>query len=122
MIDNINIAGPWLQGSCSGAAMTSIMENSNPMQGVLRTINNRIQAWNGSNWQDVYGGAAHLDLSAQAKEALQWARDKMIAEMQTQTLAKDHPAVAEAVEMVRHAEERLKVVVALTKENKHEVV
>jgi hypothetical protein len=58
-----------------------------------------------------------IDLSQNAKQIMVWAQIKMYEEARMQSLAKQHPAVAEALMLVRHAEERLQVVVELTKDN-----
>jgi hypothetical protein len=47
-----------------------------------------------------------------------WAYTKMNEEARMQDLARQQPAVAEALMLVRHAEERLQIVVSLTEETK----
>ena len=60
---------------------------------------------------------AYLDMNSITKDVLEWAERKMHEEKQRDALARQHPAVSDALAAVRATEEKLKVVVALTQEN-----
>jgi hypothetical protein len=114
--------GPWLNGASSPAHIPTIYDNNKPMQGVMRVVDGKMQAWDGSEWKTIIPGTAYIDLSEHAKRILAWAEDKMADEARIDHLAKQHPAVADALALVATAQEKLKIVVALTQENKNEMV
>jgi hypothetical protein len=115
-------SGPWLQVAVNPALFPPVNNNNIPMQGVIRIMSGKMQAWDGNQWLDIHQGTAHVDISEDTKMILNWAKQKMREENTTIELATTHPAVAEAMEMVHHAEDRLKIVVELTKENKNAMV
>ena len=115
MINNVYSGSQWVE---VGPANTIpyVPSSANPMQGVVRCMNSRYEVWDGNNWQSM-GYTVGVDLSHQSKQVMVWAYTKMNEEARMQDLAKRHPAVAEALMSVRHAEERLQVVVGLTEDN-----
>jgi hypothetical protein len=56
-------------------------------------------------------------VSSEADEILTWAKNKMLEETMLTDSSSQHPAVREAVDLVRQANERLSVVLALTKKD-----
>ena len=88
------------------------------MRGVIRLMNGRMESWSGAGWLPIVSGSAYIDVSEQAKSVLQWAERKMQEEAAALALAEKHPAVADAIKDLKQAEEKLSVLVALTKENK----
>jgi len=116
MITGLYPNSQWIETGVS-APTPYISSSANPMQGVVRCINNRYEVWDGNNWL-VTGGGAPIDLSTQGKMAIEWAYNKMHEERFIKDLAKTNIAVSEALSAVERAEEQLKVVVALVQENK----
>ena len=80
--------------------------------GMLRYHNNQTQVYDGNAWLTM-GGGSSVGLTSNAEEALAWAWLKMMQERAAQDLAQKHPAVADALDAVRLAEQQLKTVVAL---------
>jgi len=80
--------------------------------GMLRYHNNQTQVYDGNAWLTL-GGGSGVGLTPNAEEALAWAWLKMQQEKTAQDLAQKHPAVADALDAVRLAEQQLKTVVAL---------
>ena len=80
--------------------------------GMLRYHNNQTQVYDGNAWLTM-GGGSSVGLTPNAEEALAWAWLKMAQEKTAQDLAQKHPAVADALDAVRLAEQQLKTVVAL---------
>jgi len=118
MISQVSAAGPWL--NASGGSQTAypyVPSSANPMVGVVRVYNGRLDCFDGTAWVPMYQNSAYIDMSDKAKVVLMWAERKMREEEEIKRLAEMHPAVTEAVEMLKHAEERLQVVVQLAKEN-----
>ena len=80
--------------------------------GLVRYHNNHMQVYDGNAWLSL-GGGSSVGLTAIADEALAWAIKKMTQERAAQDLAQKHPAVADALDAVRLAEQQLQTVVAL---------
>jgi hypothetical protein len=116
MIYNIHSNSQWVEVEL-GNSLPYIADAANPMQGAVRCMNNRYEVWNGHSWVPI-GSMVGIDLTHQAKQVMVWAYTKMNEEARMQSLAQQHPAVAEALMLVRHAEERLQIVVSLTEETK----
>jgi hypothetical protein len=117
MIVHLSTEGPWLNVTGAGSSLPHIPENQNPMQGVLRCMGGRLEAWNGTYWTPI-SEYASFSLSSQANNTLAWAYKKMTQEADLLHLADQNPAVADALAAVQAAEEKLQVVIALTQENK----
>jgi hypothetical protein len=115
MINQFHAAGPWLMGSAT-ATLPHINSSDDPMQGVVRVMHGRPEVYNGGMWTHLPQNTAYVDTTSLAKNVLEWALEKMQEERQCAELAKHHPAIADAVAAVRAAEEKLKIVLALTQE------
>lgn len=96
---NSTVGGPYINASI-------------PSAGIMRYHNQQVQVYDGSSWLAV-GSTVNVGLSAQAEEIMNWARKKMEEEREARAMALDHPAVADALEAVREAEQQLQTVVAL---------
>jgi len=83
--------------------------------GILRynTNSRNIEVYDGVTWLPLSGGHAHISLDGPTQEAVQWARRQMEKEKRLEELAKQHPAVADAVAAVAHAQEQLDIVTTL---------
>ena len=90
--------------------------NSNPLHGMMRINGNDIQVFDGSSWQTISGAYPAVSLNAAAQAAIVWAQAKMAEEESIKQLAEKHPAVADAMNTINEAYDKLKVVVALTEE------
>lgn len=89
---------------------------ANPMQGMLRVNGSNIEVFNGSMWTTMGMGYATVALSSTAQSAINWAQQKMAEEASIKELAAKHPAVADAMNTINEAYDKLKVIVALTEE------
>ena len=107
----INVSGAY------GASLPYINSNtSNPMQGMLRINGSSLQVFDGNSWLSVGTQMPTVELNGAAMSAINWAQTKMAEEAELQALAKKHPAVADALNTVNEAHNKLKVIVALTQE------
>jgi myo-inositol catabolism protein IolC len=79
---------------------------------MLRYHNSQLQVYDGYTWLAI-GSGSSVGLTSNAEEALAWAWLKMTQEKAAQDLAQKYPAVANALDAVRLAEQQLKTVVAL---------
>jgi hypothetical protein len=115
MIYGIHSNSQWVEVGPANS-LPYVADATGPMRGIVRCVSNRYEVWDGHAWVST-GSMVSIDLSHQSKQVMVWAYAKMNEEARMQSLAKQHPAVAEALMLVRHAEERLQVVVSLTKDN-----
>lgn len=93
------------------------VDSSKASAGMVRYHNSNFEVYDGSTWMTISGSYPSIDLSGNAISAINWALEKMSQEREQQDLAKTHPAVANAIEAVKRAEEQLHVIVQLTKEH-----
>lgn len=116
MIKGIS-SGNGIQVDHGYSSMPYISNNtSNPMQGMLRINGNDMQVFDGSVWISVGGAFPSISLNGAAQSAIKWAQEKMAEEASIKELAAKHPAVADAMNTINEAYEKLKVIVALTEE------
>ena len=109
MISNIYNAGPWI--TVTNATPPYVNPN-NPSSGMLRYHNNQLQVYDGSSWLGL-SNSVSVGVTGEANDILEWGRRKMAEERQARALAEQHPAVADALDAVREAEQQLKTIVAL---------
>ena len=77
------------------------------------TNTQQLEVYNGLNWQPVNLGIYHVGLNPHAEDILDWAAKKMAEEKEARAMAEQYPAVADALGVVREAEQQLKTIVAL---------
>ncbi len=111
MIKNIN-AGPGIAVMHSAPSWPYFNNyNHNSVVGAVRYNGNaqHFEVYDGSLWQMISSSAPLIELDAQTKEVVDWARTKMIEEQKLIALAKKHPGLQEAYE-------RLEIMKTLTLE------
>jgi hypothetical protein len=118
MIKAIHSSGRYIQ-VIGGSASTYV--NANPgAQGVgnlrFNTSGQRLEVYDGGSWQELNMPHASIGLNPDAEAAIEWAQRQMAEEKRLELLAKQHPSVADAMEAVRQAQERVKIVAALVQE------
>ncbi len=104
-----------VDGSYNGLPYISSNPN-NPMQGVMRVNGSNIEVFNGSSWTILAMSYPSISVNGAAQTAILWAQQKMAEEENLKQLAARHPAVADAMNAINEAYDKLKVVVALTEE------
>jgi hypothetical protein len=118
MIKAIHPSGRYIQ-VLGGSASTYV--NANPgAQGVgnlrFNTSGQRLEVYDGSSWQELNMPHASVGLNPDAEAAIEWAHRQMTEEKRLEQLAKEHPAVADALAAVEKAKEQVKIVAALVQE------
>lgn len=83
---------------------------------MLRINGNDMQVYDGNGWLTISGAYPTISLTNAAQTAIQWAQQKMSEEANLKALAEKHPAIADAMNTVNEAYDKLKVIVALTEE------
>lgn len=117
MISHVFVTGPWLKGA-SEMNLPAVPGMSNdPMQGVIRLNSyGQMELNNGGFWQSFSQSTAYIETTMSTNNILKWAEKKMLEEQKYAKLASQNTAVADALKAVHTAEEKLRVVVELTKE------
>ena len=117
MIKAIHTIGKYIQ-VIGGSASTYV--NAYGAQGVgnlrFNTGGQRLEVYDGNAWVELNMPHASVGLSGVAEEAIDWAQRQMAEEKRLEELAKEHPAVADAMEEVKQAQERVRIVAALVQE------
>jgi hypothetical protein len=118
MIKAIHTSGRYIQ-VIGGSASTYL--NANPgAHGVgnlrFNTSGQRLEVYDGSSWQELNMPHASVGLNAEAEQAIDWVRRQMEQEHRLEALAREHPAVADAQEAVKQAQEQVRIIAALVQE------
>lgn len=111
-------ASDWLLVSSNGGS-TPYISPTQPMTGMVRYSGNQMQVYDGNGWQTIGGGTATVDLTARTKKILEWAEEQMLQQERYAKLAAKHPAMAEALDVVEQAKEKLRVIAALVEEDQN---
>ena len=116
MIKSIS-SGNGIQVDSGYSSLPYINQNpNNPMTGMLRINGSDMQVFDGGSWINIGGAYPSVSLNGAAYAAVQWAQKKMAEEESIKKLAETHPAVADAMNTINEAYDKLKVIVALTEE------
>jgi len=123
MINNISSSSEWLNVQSSSHGSVYI-DNNKVQQGIagqVRHTGNNFEVNDGMTWRPLYDSYATVDVTHQAREVFQWVTRKMAWEKEAEQLAQTSHAVASALEeyktIMAIAEERLNVVIQLSKEH-----
>ena len=102
----------------SNSGSRPYINNSQPMTGMVRfnSGSSGMEVYDGNGWQVVCNGSAHVDLSYEAQEILNWARTKMADEKAYKELAEKSSAVKIALDNLAEAERQLIITATLAKE------
>jgi hypothetical protein len=118
MIKAIHTIGKYIQ-VIGGSASTYVTAQPGS-QGVgnlrFNTSQQRLEVYDGMTWLELNSPHASVGLNGVAEEAIDWAQRQMAEEKRLAALAKEHPAVADAMEAVKQAQERVRIVAALVQE------
>jgi hypothetical protein len=75
-----------------------------------------MEVYDGSSWV-MLASSAEVKLSPGAEEILRWGRQKMLEEQEWREMAEKNSTIRDAYEKFKQAEEQLKIVKALVKED-----
>ena len=75
-----------------------------------------MQVYDGATWI-MLASSAEVKLSPGAEEILRWGRAKMLEEREWREMAEKNPTIRDAYEKFKQAEEQLKMLQALVKED-----
>jgi len=117
MIKNIGTSSPYLyiQG---GQTNHTYINNYGGAQGLgnlrFNTSSQNIEIWDGANWIVMSTAHATVNLTAEAEQLLNWAKDKRDKEKHLKELIEKNPTIADAAHNVQHAQEQLDIILKLT--------
>jgi hypothetical protein len=101
------------QGLTVGGGNTSVpyinMNNSNPMQGMIRIWGSDMQVFDGSAWMNLSTSYATVSLDQDTQDLLQWARAQRTMALNRMTLAQNNPALMKALEAIKRAEDNFEL-------------
>jgi hypothetical protein len=117
MLKSLSASGKYLIAS-GGVPATQYINtgNNNPAAGQVRFTGQYMEVYDGNMWTQIQGSYTTVGLNPIAESALDWVLQKMEEEKRVRALAKTHPAVQDALDSIKDAENRLAVVVALVKQ------
>ena len=94
----------------------SIQNTGNSLIGSVRYngSSQNLEVYDGNSWMIVSASYPTIELAPHVQAVVTWAQIKMAEEAKLKELAAKHPTVADAVEDLRLAEERVRIVAALT--------
>ena len=119
MISNVFPTGKYVQ--VSGGTASTYINNYSGSQGVgnmrYNTSNQRMEVFDGNNWQQLNMGSASVGLSPEAESLLDWAQKKRNEEMTWQSLAKENQAVKIALDNLEQARRQLDITAKLAIEH-----
>lgn len=92
---------------------TPYIDSTRPSAGMVRYMSNNLEVYDGNSWIVMQSSYPQVELSSDVQTVVNWAKMKMAEEARIQALAARHPTVADALEAVKQAEEKVRVVAAL---------
>jgi hypothetical protein len=118
MIKAIHTIGKYIQVIGGGASTYVTAQAGSQGVGNLRfnTSQQRLEVYDGMTWLELNMPYTSVGLNGTAEEAIDWVQRQMAEEKRLEVLTKEYPAVADAMETVRRAQERVKIVAALVQE------
>ena len=118
MIGSVFPTGRYVQ--VSGGTSSTYVNGYSGAQGVgnmrYNTSNQKMEVFDGSNWQQINLGSVSVGLNGEAESLLDWAREKRNEESMWQSLAKDNQAVKIALDNVEKAKQQLRITATLARD------
>lgn len=120
MIKGITQGGRYLSVS-GGTPYSNYVINYSGAQGIgnmrFNTADQNIEIWDGNSWITLHMSYATVQLDNEAISLLDWAKEQQRKQLEREALAKTHPAIANAIEAVKKAEEQLEIITILSKDH-----
>lgn len=104
-------SNPYISPGSAGVGMVRYNPNMNVME-----VND------GVSWKEIGNSFASVGLTSEAESLLDWARDQRNKQWEYESMAKDHPAVQNALASLERAKEQLDLVYKLSKDYENEGV
>lgn len=93
----------------------SMQNTGNSLIGSVRYngSSQNLEVYDGNSWMIMSASYPTVELSPHVQAVVAWAQTKMAEESRLKALAAEHPAVADALEALKKAEEQVQIVAAL---------
>lgn len=125
MIKGINTSGRYTQVT-GGMPSTMYINNYSGQPGVgnmrYNPSTSSIEVFDGNTWMMMSTNYASVGLTNEAESLLDWARDQRNKQWEYEAKAKDHPAVQNALDALKRAQDQLDLVYKLSKDYENEGV
>ena len=92
--------------------------SENPMQGMLRVNGSDLQVFEGTSWVTMSTSYATVSLDQEVLDVIQWARTQRTIAMNRLTLAQNNPALMNALEAVKRAEDNFEILAKFVEHDK----
>ena len=103
----------------SGGSSTNYINAYSGLQGVgnmrYNTSSQCMEVFDGTSWQRLHMDTAHVGLSPEAEQILEWANRKRLEEIELERLAKENAAVKDLVDQITEKQHQLKMIQTLIK-------
>lgn len=112
MIKGINSNSQWI--TVQNGASSNYINNYSGLQGVgnmrYNTTSQHMEVFDGNNWQQLNMAYASVDLSYDAQQLLEWARNERNRQLAREAKMRDNPALKKAYEAIQRAEENFELI------------
>jgi hypothetical protein len=121
MIVNL-IAGPGvtIAGNINSLPYVSVSNSNNPIIGMMRLNSGQIEVFDGTGWLSMPSSHPTVSLDPDTQDLLQWARAQRAMAMNRLTLAQNNPALMNALENLKRAEDNFELLSEFVKHDKRE--
>jgi hypothetical protein len=115
MIEQVFQSGRYIMVSNGGSSHTYVNNSGYMGVGQLQynTNTQQFEVYNGISWQKLNTSTAHVGLSQDAEQILDWAKNKMREEEELERLAKDNVAIRDLVNQINEKKDQIKMVQTL---------
>jgi hypothetical protein len=123
MIGHIQQTGKYT--AVTGGPASNHINNSGYMgvgQLQFNTNTQRMEMYNGIDWQPLTLGTYYVGLNPDAEQILDWARNKIHEEQELERLAKDNVAIQDLVKQINEKKDQIKMVHILTKKESEQSI
>lgn len=106
----------------AGGPSGNYINNSNYMgvgQLQYNTNTQRLEVYNGTDWQVLNLDQYHVGLNEQAEKILNWAQNKMREEYELERLAKENVVINDLLEQIKEKQHQIKMVQTLIRKETH---
>lgn len=118
MFKTINGTGRYLQVQ-GGMPSTTYINTSSGLMNVgdmrYNTNNQSMELYDGYTWKEINMGHVGIGLTPEAERLLDWARQKMMEELELDALAEKSPTIKDLVDQIKEKKEQIRVVQTLMK-------
>jgi hypothetical protein len=114
------------QGVVVNGGNTSVpyvnMNNTNPMQGMVRVCGTDLQVYDGNNWVNMATSYATVELDGNTQSLLKWVEAQRTISMKRMEAVQKNPALTKAFEAIARAEANFDILAKFTEHDEPGIV